>query len=81
MIGSSGVGTAKEQDAERDALAGKLGQCESGVLESFRRLDAAVESWLAPLAGTPSAGTANGWAVPKSSGASCSSALIQRSTA
>ncbi len=34
---------AKVQDTEHDALAGKLGPCESGVQESFRRLDAAVE--------------------------------------
>ncbi len=34
---------AKVQDTERDALAGKLDQCERGVQESFRRLDAAVE--------------------------------------
>ena len=34
---------AKSQDTQHDPLAGKLGQCESGVQESFRRLDAAVE--------------------------------------
>ncbi len=33
----------RPQDTERDALAGKLGQCESEVQVSFRRLDAAVE--------------------------------------
>ena len=30
-------------DTEQDALVGKLGQCESGVQKTFRRLDAAVE--------------------------------------
>ena len=34
---------AKAQDTEQDALAGKRGQCESGVQEAFRRLDTAVE--------------------------------------
>ena len=33
----------KVQDTEQDALEGKLGQCESGVQNSFRRLDAAAE--------------------------------------
>ena len=33
----------KVQDSEQDALAGKLGQCESSVQQAFQRLDAAVE--------------------------------------
>ena len=36
-------GGIRHQDTEQDALEGKLGQCESGVQNSFRRLDAAAE--------------------------------------
>ena len=40
---------ARQQDTQRDALAGKLGRSEGGVQDAFRRLDAMMEQVAGPI--------------------------------